>query len=166
MIFLDIAMIKSIVYPAGDLLTDDVRSFQNLIQSTHDVAAWLIAWNIVIIVVLTVSIVLAVYNIKSKIVGIIVCTFLSVYNYTLSSSLSHSHRKYALVPLQFLLTLQLALNAAAWGEPPALCVPQNDFTKDKDVSCDTLYIGITCVVALQAVSPRFLNNVATMFVSV
>ena len=48
-----------------------------------------------------------------------------------------------------------AVNAAAWGEPPALCVPQNDFTKDKDVSCGTIYIGVTCVVALQAVSLNF-----------
>ena len=58
-----------------------------------------------------------------------------------------------------------AVNAAAWGEPPALCVPQNGFTKDKDVSCHTIYIGVACVVALQAVSLNFKIYVALMPVS-
>ena len=50
-----------------------MRSFQNLIQSTQDVAAWLIAWNIVIIVAVTVSIILAANDIESNLIGIIVC---------------------------------------------------------------------------------------------
>ena len=133
-------------------MPDDLRSFQNLIESTQDTSAWLITWSIVIIVGVTVSIVLALSSIESIIVGIIVRHInVSWKLFVMFISLLQEIVFSTVAILGYIATcIVCAVNAAAaWGEPPALCATTSDYTTDDDGSCGTIYIGLTVITALK-----------------